>query len=124
MYFFLSLLVGLDELQQFTNKLNVDPYIVSSTIRRVLEKLKRIIPLGDTRLLSFLGPKGFGKTCALKYLAKKYFAGDNVIYVDLAYIQDLYDDNVIPKEDQENCTLLYYTMPNFLIGSSILNIFD
>ena len=39
-------------------------------------------------------------------MAKKYFAGDNVIYVDLAYIHNLYNDIVIPEDDQENCTLL------------------
>lgn len=56
----------LDQLQLFINQLNVEHYIVTSAIRNSQATLRRIRAAHERRFVAFLGPKGFGKTCALK----------------------------------------------------------
>ena len=77
----------MDGLRKKTKELDVDNYIETKTILECRNMLRRRV---QGRSFAFLGPKGYGKTCALKYIARKHeFSDLTAIYVDLKVIRVL-----------------------------------
>lgn len=88
------------ELEAYATNLSVEHLILSSSMLRVVEALRNITSSPEKRFLTLLGPKGFGKTCTLKYLAKTM---NDTIYADLKLISNL---KILDEVDKENTILL------------------
>ena len=77
----------MDGLRKKTKELDVDNYTETKTILECQNMLRRRVQ--GRNFFAFLGQKGYGKTCALKYIARKHeFSDLTAIYVDLKVISN------------------------------------
>lgn len=93
----------MQELEEYTKNLKVEHLIESSLMIKVMSTVKNIISSPEKRFMALLGPKGFGKTCTLKYLSKNL---DDVktIYANLNHIGNF---NILDEiQDKKNIVLL------------------